>query len=201
MEYTMQIEYLRGCENVLADALSRLNSVSIDAEVPAELARDVLSYACPVAEVDRLDARTDWIAHQSVDITIARVIHLLNANARADADELEANPALKAFADVWPQLVIENALLKHCNDRAVSTRIVIPVIFRKEVFRALHEPAHQGYEAPQRRIAQRFWWPRVRGDVSAFAKSCEVCDRDCNSNSIPRAPLGHLPADQPFSTL
>ena len=106
---------------------------------------------------------------QSADPTIARVIHLLNANARADADELEANPALKVFADVWPQLVIVDTLLKHCNERAISTRIVVPAAPREEVFRALHEPAHHGYEATLRRIAQRFWWSRVRGDVSAFA--------------------------------
>ena len=37
----MQIEYVRGCENVLADALSHLDSVSIDAEVPSELAKGV----------------------------------------------------------------------------------------------------------------------------------------------------------------
>ena len=102
---------------------------------------------------------------------------------------------------MWPQLVIEDALLKQCNKRAVFTRIVVPAILREEVFRALHEPAHHGYGATLRRIAQRFWWARVRGDVSAFAKSCEVCDRDRNSNPLPRAPLGHLPDDQPFGTL
>ena len=102
---------------------------------------------------------------------------------------------------MWPQLVIEDALLKHCNERAISTSIVVPATLREEVFCALHEPAHHGYEATLRRIAQRFWWLRVRGDVSAFAKTCEVCDRDCNSNPLPRAPLGHLPADQPFGTL
>ena len=186
---------------MLADALSRLDSLSIDAEVPAELARGVWSYACPVVEVDRFDARTDWIAQQSADPTIARVIHLLNANAHADAAELEANPALKAFVDVWPQFLIEDALLKHCNERAVSTRFVVSSTLREEMFRALHEPAQHGYEATLRRIAQRFWWWRVRGDFSAFAKSCEVCDRDRNSNSLPRAPLGHLPADKFFGRL
>ena len=69
------------------------------------------------------------------------------------------------------------------------------------MFRALHEPANHGYEATLRRIAQRFWWPRVRGDVSAFAKACEVCDRDRNANPLTLALLGHLPADQPFGTL
>ena len=59
MEYTMQIEYVRGCENEIADALSRLNSVALDSKLPAEIVRGVPSYDCLVAEVDRLDARTD----------------------------------------------------------------------------------------------------------------------------------------------
>ena len=35
MEYPMQIEYVRGRENVIADALSRFDSVAIDADVTA----------------------------------------------------------------------------------------------------------------------------------------------------------------------
>ena len=197
----MQIEYVRGCENANTDALSRLDSVFIDADVLAELARGVPSYACPVAEPDRLDAGIDWIAQQSADATTARVIQLLSANARADADELEANPVLKPFADVWNQLVVEDALLKHCNERAISTRIVVPAVLREEVFRALHKPANHGYEATLRRIAQRFWWPHVRGDVAACLRACEVCDRNRNGNPSPRAPLEHLPADQLFGSL
>ena len=197
----MQIEYVRGCKNVIADALSRLDSVAIDPEVPAKLARGVPSYACPVADSDRLDARTDWAAQQRADTTISRVVQLLNADARPEANELEANPTLKSFVDAWSQLLVEDALLKHCNERAISTRIVVPAVLREEVFRALHEPADHGYQVTLRRIAQRFWWPHVRADVSSFVRSCKVCDRDRNANSSPHAPLGHLPADQPFASL
>ena len=108
---------------------------------------------------------------------------------------------LQLYLDVWQQLIIENELVKHCNERAVSTRIIVPAALRDEVFRALHEPAHHGYEASLRRITQRFWWPRVRTDVSAYVRACDVCDRDRNSNPAPRAPPGHLPANQPFATL
>ena len=72
---------------------------------------------------------------------------------------------------------------------------------REEVFRSLHEPAHHGYDATLRRISQSFWWPRVPNDVSAFVRACEVCDRDRVANPSPRAPLGHLEADQPFAAL
>ena len=103
--------------------------------------------------------------------------------------------------DVWPQLVLDDGLLKHCNERSVSTRIVVPPRLRVEVMRMLHAPAHHGYENTVRRVTQRFWWPRVRGDISAFVKNCEVCDRDRFANPSPRAPLGHLPADLPFAKL
>ena len=37
--------------------------------------------------------------------------------------------------------------------------------------------------------------------MSAFVRAYEVCDRDRVANPSPRAPLGHLPADQPFAAL
>ena len=134
-------------------------------------------------------------------MTISFVTDLLRRSTRLERADLENNPQLKLYADVYPQLVIEDNLLKHCNERAVSTRIVVPASLREEVFRSLHEPAHHGYEALLRRIAQRVWWPRVRADISAFIRSCEVGDRDRVANPAPRAPLGHLPADQPFAAL
>ena len=41
----------------------------------------------------------------------------------------------------------------------------------------------------------------MRNDVSAFVRPCEVCDRDRVANPSQRAPLGYLPADQPFASL
>lgn len=96
----MQIEYVRGCEYVIADALSRLDYVAIDSEVPAQLGKGISSYACLVTDADRFDARTDWAAQQRADVTISRVIQLLNAGARPAADKIEANPPLKSYSDV-----------------------------------------------------------------------------------------------------
>ena len=108
---------------------------------------------------------------------------------------------MKAYAIVWLQLAFEDELLKHLNVRAVSTRIGVPFILREAVVRALHEPAHHRYEATVRRILQRYWWPRVIADVSAFVSVCEDCDRYRVAKPASRAPYGHLPADQLFATL
>ena len=107
---------------------------------------------------------------------------------------------LKPFSDVWPQLA-ENELVKRCNERAVSKQIVVLAMFRDEVFCSLHDPVHHRYKATIRQISQRFWWPLVRADVSAFVKACEACDRDRVANPSPRASVGHLPAEQPFAAL
>ena len=175
--------------------------MAIDNEVPVDFARGVPSFACPSTQVDRLEARTDWLAAQRADGTISFVADLLRRRAKLEPADIELNPQLKPFADVWPQLVLKNELVKHCNERAVSTRIVVPAPLQEEVFRSLHEPAHHGYEATLHRISQRFWLSRVRADESALVKACEACDRDRVSNPSLRAPFGHLPADQPFAAL
>ena len=77
----------------------------------------------------------------------------------------------------------------------------MPPLLRDDVVRSLHLPAHHGFESTLRRITQRFWWPRIRGDVSAFVRACEVGDRDRCSNPNPRASLGRLPADNPFAVI
>ena len=77
----------------------------------------------------------------------------------------------------------------------------MPPNLREGVVSSLHLPAHHGFESTLRRVIQRFWWPRVRIDVFTYVRNCEVCDRDKNSNRNPRAPLGRLPADQPFASL
>ena len=81
MEYPIVMEYVRGSENSIADALSRLDSFAVDNEVPADLARGVPSFACPATQVNRLEARTDWLAAQRANGTILLVADLLRRRA------------------------------------------------------------------------------------------------------------------------
>ena len=181
--------------------ISRIGGQAVDNMVPADLARGIPSFVCPIAEIDRLEMRVDWLAQQRADATLSRVRQLLERNPKPDAADLELDPLLEQYTSVWNHLEMESGLLHHTNDRSLAARVVVPARRREEVIRSLHLPAHHGYESTLRRISQRFWWPRVRGDVSAFVKNCEACDRDRGTNPSPRAPLGHLPGDEPFSTM
>ena len=57
---------------------------------------------------------------------LAFVIGLLKRNAFLEPIDVKNFPLLKWYSDVWPRLIIEDDLLKHFNERAVSTRIFVP---------------------------------------------------------------------------
>ena len=201
MEFPIVIEYIKGTENTIADILSRFDGHAVDQIVAHDFANGVAPNVCPINDADRLELGTHWLNEQRADPTISRVAQLVASSSKPDADELQLNPALQLYLDVWSSLVVENGLLRHVNGNRHSSCIAVPPNLRESVARSLHLPAHHGFENTLRRVTQRFWWPRVRGDINTYVRNCEVCDRDKNSNPNPRTALGHLPADQPFATL
>ena len=156
---------------------------------------------CLASDADRLELRIHWLNEQRADPTIARVMRCIDATCKPDADEIELNPSLQQYLDVWNTLVVESGMLRHVNKGCHTSRIVVPPLLHDDVVRSLHLPAHHGFESTLRRITQRFWWLRIRGDVSAFVRACDVCDRDRCLNPNPRTSLGQLPADNPFVVL
>lgn len=94
------IEYVRGSENSIADALSRLDTIAVEHEVLNKLSLGVLFFACFVAGLNRFDARTDWIAKQQSDKIIAFVTGLLKRNARPEQIDVENFQLLKFYSDI-----------------------------------------------------------------------------------------------------
>ena len=81
-------------------------------------------------------------------------------------------------------------------------QVIIPKPLRNQVMRIAHESVmggHLGAKKTTRRILSDFYWPRVRGNVSRFCRSCEICQKTVSKGSVPKAPLGRMPLiDQPF---
>ena len=181
--------------------LSRFKGHAVDQIVPPEFANGTISFACRASDADRLELRTHLLNEQRANPTIARVMRCINAVGKPDADKLELNLSLQQYLDVWITLVVKSGILRHVNKGRYSSCIVVPPPLRDDVVRSFHLPAHHGFKSTLRRITQRFWWPHICGDVSAFVRACEVCDRDRCSNPIPRTSFGQLPADNPFAVL
>ena len=155
------IEFERRSKNSIVGALSRLDSIAIDNEVANELGSVVFSFACPVADVDHLDFKIDWIAKQQSDETIAFVTNCLMPNSRPDPVYVKIFDVRVLFRclvapDNWTQHAITLYKL------AVFTRFIVLAALWEQVLRSLHEPGNHGYENSLQKIAQRFWWHRYR---------------------------------------
>ena len=100
LEYPIDVEYIKGTENTIADVHSRLKGHAVDQIVPPELANGTISFACLASDADRIELRTHWLNEQRADPTIARVLRCLDAACKPDADEIELNPPLQHYLDV-----------------------------------------------------------------------------------------------------
>ena len=83
-----------------------------------------------------------------------------------------------------------------------TLQLVIPKSFREKVLRLAHETlmsGHLGIKKIIYRVLTEYFWPGVRGDVSTFCKSCDICQRTIQKGRVTKVPLGKLPLiDTPF---
>ena len=197
MEYPIEIEYLKSSEppsltssrGSLVTPSTKLSPMTLRAEFRCTFAKSTTQSASNCVPTD---STTSAPTPQS---------HYVVAKTKPDDNEIQLYSAIQLYIEVWNSLVVENGLLRHVNGNRHSSCIAVPPNLREGVVSALHLPAYHGFESTLRRVAQRVWWPRVRGHVSTYVRNCEVYDHDKNSNPNPRAALGRLPTDQPFASL
>lgn len=83
-------------------------------------------------------------------------------------------------------------------------QIVIPQSLRQLVLQTAHDASgHMGVKKTYKLPLKRFFWPKLKGDVSKYIKSCYKCQLTGEpSQSLKPAPLYPIPAiSQPFEPL
>ena len=88
---------------------------------------------------------------------------------------------VKILCNHWPEFVIQNNVLyRICDDKGRYLRLVAPVAIRKDILHALHNSpvaGHQGVTRTTQLIGRRFYWPRMRHDISEWIRCCETCEK------------------------
>lgn len=92
-----------------------------------------------------------------------------------------------------------NRLLKHVPSRypdlvnvADEWKLAVPKDERLDVIRQCHDIptcGHGGVTKTVARVSQKYYWPKLRADVAAYIRRCEVC---LSTKPDQRAPAGHL---------
>ena len=158
MGLDFSIEYKKGSENKVADALSRRTEEGEE--------KQLLALSSPVPHwVDSI--REDQQSHPQVQQLIQRVHN----------DEA-----------IGPWEVRDGLLL-------FKGRLYLGAdsVLRKDIVDQFHTSSHEGLHKTFQRIRANFYWPKMREDIKATIRECEVCQRHKVEQLSPAGLLQPLP--------
>ncbi|XP_064477798.1 uncharacterized protein K02A2.6-like [Ornithodoros turicata] len=168
LRYSFVVEYKKGSDNFIADALSRL---PIQDEMEAE--EDICLITAPIEKQELQQESTK-------DLELQQVSSLIEEGwperKSAVSDEL------KPFWNVRNELSLVDSMLMR------GERIIPPKVLRHQLLELAHE-AHQGMVRCKQRLRDIYWWPRMDADVEAIIRACGICQRVDKSAKTVRAPL------------
>ena len=145
--------HIRGTDNVIADALSRMFEPSEEAEVDSSLVNSVSLMDFPVVF-------EDLKVHQSRDPSLATLVQRLIAGEKVG------------------NYLLKQGLLYCIASFDRKPKIVLPTDLVPMVFRYYHESAfgaHLGIFKTINKIRSVFIWPKMDADIRTRIRGCEVC--------------------------
>uniref|UniRef100_A0A6B0VHI3 RNA-directed DNA polymerase n=1 Tax=Ixodes ricinus TaxID=34613 RepID=A0A6B0VHI3_IXORI len=176
LRYNYTVEYRKGSENQVADALSRLPVSALQEDVSFD--EEVVALVAPLC-------LTKEQFEQSLceDVTLEQVKGYVTSSwppQKSLSDEL------KPFFTVREELsVVDNLLLR-------GERLVVPRALTPQVIGTAHE-AHPGIVRTKARLRERFWWPGMDKQVEAAIQNCSICQSADKTAKTAATPLQPVP--------
>lgn len=183
-QYNLNIQYIPGKTNVVADILSRPPMPEIEA----------CSLECIVPRQSAQDCRTKQLA----DPDLAAIIECLEAGG--DGDKFHR----------WTSrgFVLKDGVLFRFNPFAMDDvdepQMAIPAAERLQILKTYHDDATAGHYGAQRtiaRIASRYYWPGMRREITEHVRHCAECQRYKVANVKPAGLYHSTASRQRFETL
>ncbi len=167
-QFTTEIVHVSGINNVVADALSRL-------EIHA------LNVSAPVAE-PTFDFTMESLADAQASDT---ELQSMAENGHRD-HTLSKLPI--------PGVANKTVL---CSTYQDAHRPIVPVKLRCKVFNKLHQAAHPGLKSTQRLIGTRYFWPNMKADIRKWHRVCADCQKNKITRHS-KAPVSTFPPSDRF---
>ena len=165
VEFSFKVEYRRGSENCVADALSRAPLWPMD----FELSDPEDHHVCNLIKSEITDPLLQpLITAANKCENYQKLITAIQTFKRFE--DIPANHCAKQYAKVWRDLSIhENGLVTLNLDR-----IVVPEKCRDQVLETLHK-AHCGETKSKLLAKQRFYWPTINNSIDQLVHNCAKC--------------------------
>ena len=174
--FNYTIEYKRGCDNVIADCLSRLPLPDTDFNVEPDMEMIAL-------------VSDDFAAITMEELTAACKDCLILQQVRAYIRTGWPCTAKGLDPALVPYFRIHTELAEHdeCVIRGTH-RVVVPREIQPKLIQIAHD-THQGIVRTKQRLRELYWWPGMDAAVETAIKSCVTCTQHDKTAIVRASPL------------
>jgi len=187
-EFTSDIVFVPGVDNVVADALSRPVVVVVPAVNPVRAvvslsgavsrpagiqSTNVCSGTGPGSSTPSHGAGPE-LASEDMVCAAACIDYTALAAVQAGCPAVQS---LLSRSSLSVQSVPVGGVSLLCDVSTGSPRPLVPPAFQRTVFDLLHDAAHPGMRATRRLISSRFVWAGLARDVNLWSRECVACQR------------------------
>ena len=168
-EFTTDIKYIKGKFNVVADTLSRINSVKTS---------------------------DNNIQNSNLNAVVANHPEDKIIDFSRLARDQETSDEMASYHTATTGLLLEDVDIGSstllCDTSMGAPRPILPSSWTRPVFNKIHGLSHAGVRPTQKAIAQRFVWNGMKRDIRKWCKEC----LDCQASKVhrhTRSPLVERP--------
>ena len=193
LQYDIDIHYLPGKNNVIADALSRVSPLppkATNIKAINCIAENELSVIVPVSKT-KMEEFQDSTSKDTTLQELAKLVHKGWPKERKSCPEI-----LHPYWNYRECISVENGLLFK------DDRLIVPETERNQILELLHY-GHYGIKCTQDRAKESVFWPDITKDIENKVKDCMICQQNSNSQAkevmqshdIPKGPWIKLGVD------
>ena len=165
--YEIQLEYISGKDNSIADALSRVDLLSPEPQDAKQM--DVIPVHQITNAIPATDNRLDRTRiATTADPTLNQLRHYIFHGWPVQKRQLPE--PVQHYWNYREELAIEDGLIFKAH------RLVIPTSQRAEYLRDLHA-GHLGEEKTLLRARETVFWPGISDDIRNAVKACDICQK------------------------
>ena len=186
--YTFTPQYLKGKDNVISDALSRVNPLKIDdCDIEKEIlaVNIVSSSTLQQAEIEELQKATS----EDTELQCLKAV----ISTGWPSSRSSCSDVLKNYWNYRDELWIEDGILMK------NHKIVIPNVLKGKYLEKVHA-GHQGINSCLQRAREYIFWNGYTNDIKETVEKCGLCQENASSTGIQYRYVSDIPP-HPWHTL